>query len=151
MTSATNPKTVELYGKGTQKEAAALGNITPGMLVEIAAGGVQAHSSAGEAAALSFANEYGLTGGTIDDVYETGDQVIYTTYSNGAGIYALLANGENAAVGALLASNGDGSLKVAVAEDNVVAQAVDALNNTSGSAARLRVETTTGYVSAAGA
>ena len=147
MTSATNPKTVELYGHGTQKEAAALGDITPGMLVEVADGGVQAHDDAGLVAAPSFANEYGLTGGTIDDKYEEGDQVIYTTYQPGSGIYALLANDQDASVGSLLSSNGDGTLRVAADGHNVVAQATEALNNTSGAAARLRVETVTGYVS----
>jgi hypothetical protein len=148
MSSAINPKTIELAGKGCQKEAAALGAITPGMLVERAAGGVRAHASAGGVAAPTFANEYGLTGGTINDAYEEGDQVIFTSYAPGAEIYALLATSNNASVGTKLSSAGNGQLRVAAAGHNVVAVALEAVNNTSGSAARLRVETASGYVSA---
>lgn len=149
MTSATTPKTIELYGYCNQHEATALGDIIPGMLVQRAVGGVQAHDDEGEAAAPSFAVEYDLTGLSIDDTYEEGDQVVFKTFTPGSGVYAWLADGVNAAEAALLASNGDGTLKVAAAGENVVAQALEAVDN-SGEAepARIRVETLTGYVSA---
>jgi len=140
MTSQTDPKTIELYGYGCQHEATALGTITPGMLVERASGGVQAHSTASGPANTAFANEYALTGRTISDDYSTDDQVIFNSYGPGAGIYGLLATANDASEGELLASNGDGTLKVAAAGDVAVAQALEALNNTSGSASRLRVE-----------
>ena len=144
MTSATNPKTIELYGFGCQHEAKAAGVITPGMLVERAADGeVQAHSTEGGNANPHFANEYGLTGGTISDNYAADDQVIFTTYNPGSGVYALLANGENASENALLTSKGDGSLAVAAAGDIAIAQAREALNNATGSAARIKVEVLT--------
>ena len=143
MTSQVNPKTIELYGHGVQHEATALGTITPGMLVERAAGGVQAHSTAGEVANTSFANEYALTGGTIDRDYLEDDQVIFTTYNPGSGIYALVAP-EAAAIaeGELLASAGDGTLALAGDDEVAVAQALEAVDN-SGDAentARIRVE-----------
>lgn len=142
MTSQTNPKTIELYGYGCQHEATALGTITPGMLVERAAGGVQAHSSAGDVANTSFANEYALTGGTIDRDYLEDDQVIFTSYNPGSGIYALVADGAAAiAEGALLASAGDGTLAVAGDDEVAVAQALEAVDNSAGSdPARIRVE-----------
>lgn len=141
MTSQANPKTIELYGYGCQHEGTALGTITPGMLVERAAGGVQAHSTAGDVANTSFANEYALTGGTIDRDYILDDQVIFTSYNPGSGVYALLADGENAAEAALLASNGDGTLAVAGDDEVAVAQAVEAVDNSGGSdAVRIRVE-----------
>lgn len=141
MPSATTPKTVELYGRGLQHEATALAAITPGMLIERAAGGVQPHSSAGVGGNLSFANEYGMTGGTIDDQYEIDDQVVFTTYQPGSGVYALLAAGNDVADGAFLVSAGDGSLRLqpATSTETIVAQARQAVN--SGAAvARIKVE-----------
>lgn len=146
MTSATTPKTIELYTNGgVQHEAAAVDAIMPGMLVERAATGVQTHSVAGGIANLHFANEYPLTGGTIDDEYEIGDQVIFTTYAPGDGVYALLAAGNDASVGDLLVSNGDGALAYLVPATGgvVVAQAMEAVNNdpgTGGAAVRIQVE-----------
>lgn len=144
MTSQTDPKTIELYGYGCQHEATALGTITPGMLVERATTGgnfgVQAHSTAGGPANTQFANEYALTGRTIDDDYSTDDQVIFNSYGPGAGIYALLATANDITAGDLLASNGDGALKAAGLDEVAVAQALEDLNNTSGSNSRIRVE-----------
>lgn len=142
MTSAADPKTIELYGWGCQHEATALGDITPGMLVERATGGVQAHSSAAGPANLHFANEFGMTGGTIDDAYEEDDDVIFTTYVPGSGIYALVAAGATAITeGVLLASAGDGTLAVAGNDEVAVAQALEAVDNSGGATtARIRVE-----------
>lgn len=145
MTSATDPKTIELYGYGCQHEALALGAITPGMLVERAAGGVQVHSTPGENANPHFANEFGMTGETIDDAYAADDQVIFTTYSPGSGVYAWLADTENVTEGAFLASDGAGALAAAGDDEVVVAQALESVNNTGGGsgpaeAARIRVE-----------
>ena len=141
MTSQSNPKTIELYGYGCQHEAEALGAITPGMLVERAAGGVQAHSAAGGPANMHFANEFGMTGRVIDDEYEIGDQVIFTTYSPGSGVYAWLADAQDASEGDLLASDGAGALAVAGTDEVAVAQALEAVDNSAGGAvARIRVE-----------
>ena len=142
MTSQTDPKTIELYGYGCQHEATALGAIMPGYLVERAAGGVQAHGTAGGPANLHFANEYGMTGRSIDDEYETDDQVVFTTYNPGSGVYGLVADGASAITeGDLLASAGDGTLAVAGDDEVVVAQAMEDVDNSGEDAeARIRVE-----------
>lgn len=142
MTSQQNPKTIELYGYGCQHEAKALGAITPGYLVERASGGVQAHGTAGGPANLHFANKFGMTGQTIDDDYETDNQVIFTTYNPGSGIYALVAAGASAiSEGDLLSSAGDGTLAAAGTDEVAVAQALEDVDNSGESEeARIRVE-----------
>lgn len=139
-----NPKTIELYGHGLQHEATALGAITPGMLVERAAGGVQAHSTATGGGNTSFANEYALTGDGIDDAYAIDDQVLFNTYAQGSGIYALVPAAAAAiAEGTFLVSNGDGTLRAQAATTTatVFAQALEAVDNSAGAApARIRVE-----------
>lgn len=142
MTSATEPKTIDLYGKGIQNEAAALGAITPGMLIERGTNGVQAHSTAGGPATPAFAVEYDLTGGTIDDDYAAGDQVIYRTFAPGSAVYALVAAGAAAIAGnALLQSAGDGTMLTAATDDVAVAQALEAVDNSGGSeVARIKIE-----------
>jgi hypothetical protein len=147
MTSATNPKTIDLYGYCNQGEAIAGGDITPGMLINrSSATQVVAHATSGGAAQPSFAVEYDITGGTIDDAYESGDQVIFKTFTPGSGVYALLTTSQVIAAGAFLSSAGNGRLKAAAAGDNIVAQAVEAVTTT-GDPARIKVETVTGYVS----
>lgn len=151
MTSAQTPKTIDLYGYGNQHEAVALAAITPGMLVERAPGGVRAHGTAGGFAAPYFANEYGLTGLTIDDAYAAGDQVIFTAYTNGSGVYALLAAGQTVAEGGLLVSAGNGALApIGAAGGVVVGIARDAVDNSGGTeTVRVRVEVVPGvYVPA---
>lgn len=142
MTSATEAKVIELYGMGCQHEDVALGNITPGMLIERAAGGVQAHSTAGGPASTHFAVEFGMTGQTIDDLYEASDQVIFKTYYAGSGINALVSAGTAAiADRALLASDGAGGLRTAGLDEIAVAQALEAVDNSvGGTAVRIKVE-----------
>lgn len=141
MTSQTNPKTVDLYGDGCQHEAEALGAITPGMLVERAEGGVQAHSSEGVGGNPHFALEYGLTGRDIDDAYEAGDNVLFKTFNPGGSVYAILLDGETITDGDFLISNGDGKLAAQDASSTatIVAQALEDLSP-SGSDGRIRVE-----------
>ena len=141
--SATNPKTIELYGHGIQREAKALDDITPGMLVERADGGVQPVLSANATFSMrTYANEYGLTGLTINDTYEADDQVIFTTYAPGSAVYAIVAAGAAAITeGAYLKAVTGGTVAAAGAEDTVVAQALEAVDN-SGEAtpARIKIE-----------
>lgn len=148
MSSATKPKTIELYGHGPQHEAKALAAILPGMLIERAVGGVRPHSAAAGGGNLHFANEFGMTGLGIEDEYEVGDQVVFKTYWPGSGIYALLDAGAQVADKGLLVSAGDGTLTPLVAATGgvVVAQANEAVNNTAGAApARVMVETVIAY------
>jgi len=139
--SQNDPKTIELYGYGIQREGEASATIKPGMLVERNAGKIRPHDDAGNPANPTFAVEMGMAGMSIDDEYEADDQVIFKTYAAGSGVYALIGNGEDVSVDDLLTSNGDGRLKVAGDDDNIVAQALEAAN-TEGAAteARCRVE-----------
>lgn len=143
MTSATTPKVIELYGYGVQNEAAVTDAVvTPGMLLTRTAGGVRPHNVAGETAAPAFAQEYGLTGRGIDDNYAIGDQCIYKTYCAGSSVYALVAAGATAITqNAFLASAGDGTLAIASTDEVVVAQALEAVDNSGGATAvRIKVE-----------
>ena len=149
MTSATEPKTIDLYGVGIQNEAAVTDAvITPGMLVTRTATGIRPHNVAGGAAAPAYAVENDLIGEGIDDDYAIGENAIYRTFAQGSDVYALLAPSQTIAVGALLQSNGDGKLIVAAAADNVVAQAVQAVTTGVGVTSRIKVEILTGTVAA---
>jgi hypothetical protein len=132
-------------------ERVAAGTITPGMLIEIiAAGTMQAHSTAEGNAFPEFALEDELQGRDIDDNYTSGEQVQCWTPGAGDEIFAILADGEVVVIGSWLASNGDGYLRLHVAETEswnvseggsvtvnplqIVAQALEALalNTSSG-------------------
>lgn len=135
-------------------------DITPGMLCELdSATTVKPHATAGGDCSPLFAVENDIIGGSIDTGYTVdGENVLLRYCAPGVEVNALLANGENASAGSLLKSDGTGALAVwtapsqAVAEGGsasytitqhpraVVARALAALNNTSGSAARLKVE-----------
>jgi hypothetical protein len=143
MTSATTPKTVELYGVGCQHEDVATVAITPGYLVERNATGVAPHSTAGDVANLHFAVEDDMVGDTIDDEYAIGANVIFKTYAAGSGIYAVVAAAATAITkGAFLASAGDGTLELAGTDVIAVAQALEAVDNSGGGTeVRIKVET----------
>ena len=86
--------------------------ITPGALVELHTDGkVRNHSSAAEFAAKQFALEDELQGRSIDDDYAENDPVQVWSAVPGEEVYALLAHGEDVAVGEFLVSNGDGKLR----------------------------------------
>jgi hypothetical protein len=103
---AVSPPT-EMY------ERIAAAAVTPGMLIELTtADKYQAHSGAGLACASLFALENSIVGGGIGDAYATGDVVKAGAFASGHRVYALLADGENAAIGNKLESNGDGYLRV---------------------------------------
>ncbi len=147
--------TIVLKGDPIYKEAIANGPITPGHLVQFNANHkLQVHSTAGGNAHPLFAIEESIVGDGIDDAYAQGDTVVYVVPSPGCEINAFLKNGENVAKGDFLESAGDGTLQkhtpVSVNESGsatkiiytrcVVAMALQNLNNTSGSAARIIVE-----------
>lgn len=135
--------TISLKGEFTRKEAPAGAAITPGHLIVFSgATNVIVHASAAGVARVAFALENDLVGGAIGDAYDTGDTVQYGVFSPGAEIYALLAHGENISKGDALASAGDGTLQAHTgdASHSVVAFAMEALNNTTGAAARITVE-----------
>lgn len=150
MAKTTNDR-VLLLGTAIHKELPlealdiyGVGAIKPGMLCErTATNTVKPHATATGAASAFFAVEMGIDGRGIDDEYDTdGEAVLLAFCQPGNEVYALLAAGEDTAgAGALLASNGDGSLKVS--STNPVARSLEDVDNnpgTGGAAVRVRVE-----------
>ncbi len=110
------------------EEMTSVGVITPGMLVEIdSAGEVQAHSSGGGDVIPMYALEDELQGKSIDDDFAADDKVQVWIPYRGDIIYALVADGEDIAIGDYLTSNGDGTLKEDTGSDTLVAQAIEAV------------------------
>jgi len=118
--------------------------ITPGMLIEeMSTGKVRAHANAGQPALPMFALEDELQGGGIDDAYAADDRVQCWIPNRGDNVNALLANGQTAAIGSFLESNGDGYLRVYAASSegvveypsSIVGVALEALDLSSSSGA----------------
>jgi hypothetical protein len=108
------------------EEYVAAAAIIPGMLIElIAAGTVQAHSSAGGSALPMFALEDELQGNGIDTAYTAANPVQCWIPNRGDQVYALLDDGETAVIGSLLESSGEGFLQVYSADASAAADAVD--------------------------
>ena len=95
------------------EEAQANGAISPGHLVELASTGkIQVHATAGGSAERAFALEAEESGGAIGTAYSDGDQVKYGIFPAGSIVVGRLYDGENAAIGNKLESQGDGTLRV---------------------------------------
>jgi len=91
--------------------------ITPGMLIEVmSTDKVRAHANAGQNALPMFACEDELQGKGVTDDYAADDKVQVWIPGRGDQVNAILADGENASIGSFLESNGDGMLKVHVAD-----------------------------------
>jgi len=91
--------------------------ITPGMLIELmSTDKVRAHANSGQNALPMFACEDELQGKSVDDAYAANDKVQVWIPGRGDIVLGILADGENAAIGSFLESNGDGMLKVHVAD-----------------------------------
>jgi hypothetical protein len=107
-----NHRTITIMGEPVRKEAIANAAITPGHLIyELSTGKVAVHAVSGGNAQTMFALEDELQGKEISQAYSSGDQVLYGVFRRGDEVNALLANGQNVAIGAALESNGDGTLK----------------------------------------
>lgn len=142
--------TVLLKGRGVQKEAAAGGAITPGMLINYTTSStVVVHASADANAVPMFALENEDVGKDLNSAYASGEQTRFILPERGAEIYALLpASAAAVVVGDLLASNGAGYLKKTAAPTvaitnvtSIVARALEAVDNSGGgSPVRIRVE-----------
>ena len=140
---AQDPQVVQLLtdtaGSLIHSEAlAASGSaIIPGMLVEeTATGEVQEVSAAANAQKLVALSDL-ATAGTIDTVYPEGTTVRYGAGHSGQEVYLWVATGAGAiAVGGPLAAVAGGT--VGPSATNVIAYALEALTNTSGSNARIR-------------
>ena len=95
--------------------------ITPGMLVAVAADGdIDLNSSAGGVCEKLFAVEDELQGRTIDTDYDSGDPVQCWLATPGEEVLAWLLDGEDIAIGDILVSAGDGTLKEATADSSAV-------------------------------
>lgn len=115
--SKTDADTIVLQGTGCRFEALAHAAITPGHLVQLNSDGeVQAHAVSGGNAETAFAVEDDLQGNGIGDAYGVGKLVQYEVLTRGSVVNALIVNGANVAKGNFLVSNGDGTLKVLVAQ-----------------------------------
>jgi hypothetical protein len=93
--------------------------VTPGMLVELAsATAVKPHATAGGNALPMFALENELEGQGVADAYAVGDKIPQVWIpQRGDVVWAILADGENVAVGDFLESNGAGLLQKHVADE----------------------------------
>lgn len=117
------------------------GAIKPGHLVEItSAGEVQLHATAAGQASPRFAVELpARMGQGIDTAYDQDGETVLTAYCRpGDHVYAFLENGANVAIGALLESGGAGALQAGTTAP--ICRALEAVNNTSGAQARIKVE-----------
>lgn len=98
---------------GAHKEAVANAAITPGHLIErMTTGKMRAHATAGgNVVPVMFALEDSLQGNEITTAYTANNQMFFIVPLPGDEIYAILANGENVAIGDDLESAGDGTLR----------------------------------------
>lgn len=109
--------TVILMGDPYIKQREAAGAITPGHLIERdSSGTVVVHNSADVNNNRLFAIENDIGGDDLNHAYATGEIVRFAAMRPGDEVNALLANGENASIGDFLTSNGNGELKVHVAD-----------------------------------
>jgi hypothetical protein len=135
-------RVIALLGEPIYNEDnAAAEAITPGMLVTLNGSGLNIkHATAAAAAARTFALERDEMGKDIDTTYAIGDTVKVGSFGVGMRVNALIAAGQNIAIGARLESAGDGTLRV-LAAGVALARALEAVNNAAGPGnARLRVE-----------
>ncbi len=113
-------RTISIDTDARDKEGLASGGITPGHLLErtSTANQVKVHATAGAFAQRHFAIEDEHQGKEIGDAYVTTQRTFFKTFQPGDRVFALIANGENIAIGDKLVSNGDGTLKEADADSS---------------------------------
>lgn len=109
--------TVILMGDPLIKQRECAAAITPGHLIERdGSGTVVVHNSADANQGRLFAIENDIAGDDLEHAYATGEIVRFAAMRPGDEVNAILANGENASIGSYLTSNGNGELKVHVAD-----------------------------------
>lgn len=126
-------KTILLKGDHIRKEVVATGIVTPGMQVTLL-------GAAGGGIRKAFALENDLIGRGIDDDYAVGEVIQTGVMPPGAEVYALLASGGNVSAGAALKGKSDGTLEASAAIGDIIAYAIEAVNNTTSDPMRIRVE-----------
>jgi hypothetical protein len=101
----------KVLGAKVQEEYVANAAISPGHLVELmSTNKVRVHATANGAAEKAFAFEDELQGNGVDDAYSAADQVQVIYPRPGDQVNAVLADGQNIAIGDKLVSAGDGTL-----------------------------------------
>lgn len=144
-----NPNSIILKGNPQYEEYTVTDAVVvPGMLLKLTATGVRPHNSADGAIDIPmFAVEmpwYPSDTYDIDTSHAIGDKVRVAICPPGTEVYAFIEAGHAVtAVGNRLASAGDGSLQAVgtPAEGNVVAQAIEIVDNSGGGTrARLKVK-----------
>jgi hypothetical protein len=146
-------KTISILGTPTIKEYTANAAITPGHLVEVmSTGKVRVHATGGGTAQTMFALEDENQGKEIGDAYSSDNVCRVGIFRPGDEVFGLLYNGENAAIGNFLESQGDGTLRVVDVDSafsdigikSVIGIALEAVDMSDSSAAdpspRIRVE-----------
>ncbi len=153
--------TIFVKGRGIGKEAQAGGAILPGALLKLnSSGKVIAHNIAGGFASRIFARENELAGMGISEAYAADDTVFYESANSGFEINAYVAPSAAAiVVGDFLVSDGTGGLKkasaagdvgaspseatieaaLAIADDDVIAVALEAVDNSGDASRRKRI------------
>lgn len=127
-------------GPFQNEDAAAAEAITPGMLVTLNGSGLLIkHATASAQTPRNFALERDEMGKDIDQPYAIGDMVKVGMFSQGERVNAFIASGQNIALGALMESAGNGTLKAGSTAP--LGRALESINNTAGPGnSRLRVE-----------
>lgn len=140
MTSSNTPKTIVLKGDySVAKEKIAAGAITPGHHIELTSADKVQVCSAATDKPLAVAVEQDFTGGSISTAYAADDTVNYRVLQPGDEFYGFIANSQNVAIGALLESDTAGGF-TALNSGVAKAVALEAVNNTSGAQARIKLE-----------
>lgn len=111
-------KVVALRGEPLvdEQNSASQADILPGMLIEIDTGQWRKHAGAGLNAAPWFALERDEMGSDIDTAYASGDYVKAGFFSKGMRVNILVPIGQTLVKGDKMESNGDGTLRKAVAD-----------------------------------
>ena len=129
-------ETIRLLGMPIMKEGQASEAINPGYLIEF--GGtndIQVQDTAQQNCRRAFALENDLLGKTINDAYSTNERVRYASFSPGQELQAKVAAAAPAIVkGDALEAAGDGTLRKLTAGGTTIAFALEAVDNSSGTA-----------------
>jgi len=144
-------KKIAIVGTPNIQEFVANAAITPGHLCEImSTGKARVHATAGGTADKLFALEDDNLGGEIATAYTAANVARFGYFNTGDQVYALLADGENVAIGDKLESYGDGTLRKVdtdasageIAVESIVGIALEAVNLSASAvtaAARIRM------------
>ena len=132
---------IVLMGTPNQWEQGAAGEagILPGMAVQGELT-IMKHATAGGASPRKFALERQEMGQGINVAYSVNDRVKVGSFAKGDRVYTFIPVAANIPIDGPLTSNGDGTFKTAGATDEVWGKALEAVNNTSGAIARIRME-----------